>query len=318
MRPNFRIRLAALLLATAVSMLLTPHRLEAWGEYGHRLIAGAAVDALPPEMPAFFRDARSRLVALNPEPDRFRDRTERERDPALAGISTPDHYLDLELIPQARRAGALAAPDRYAFADSLRAVGANVSEVGAVPFAMLELAQRLRLSFRRWRVATDPETRAWLEQRILDDAGLLGHFVADASNPAHTTIHHNGWVGGNPNGYATDRRFHGRFESAFVQARVTAPMVAAALRRTPHDSARVHANLRTAVVGHVLASHALVDSLYALDRQAPFDTANASPAHARFAAARLAAGAAMLRDLWWSAWLTSAPDMEGAQSRTER
>lgn len=307
MRPSRRLRATAAALVALAGTLLVPRPLDAWGEYGHRLIAGAAVDALPAEMPAFFRDARARLVALNPEPDRFRDRTERDRDPALSGISTPDHYLDVELIPEARRAGALAAPDRYAFADSLRAAGANVSQVGAVPFAMLELAQRLRLSFRRWRTTDDPETRAWLEQRILDDAGLLGHFAADASNPAHTTMHHNGWVGDNPRGYATDRRFHGRFESAFVQARVTPAMVAEAMQRAPFRTPRAEGDLRTMVVGHVMASNALVDSLYALDLRVPFDSGNTSPAHARFAAERLAAGAAMLRDLWWSAWVGSAP-----------
>ena len=309
MRAPRRLRASTAVLAAAlVGLLLAPRPLDAWGEYGHRLIAGAAVDALPPQMPAFFRDARARLVALNPEPDRFRDRAERERDPALSGVSTPDHYIDLELIPAARRAGVLAAPDRYAFADSLRVVGASVAQVGVVPFTMLELAQRLRLSFRRWRAATDPDARHLLEQRILDDAGLLGHFAADAANPAHTTVHHNGWVGENPRGYATDRRFHARFESRFVQARVTPAMVAEAMRRPALRRPRAHADLRATVVAHVLASHALVDSLYALDRRLAFDSANASAPHARFAADRLAAGAAVLRDLWWSAWIGSASE----------
>ena len=46
------------------------------------------------------------------------------------------------------------------------------------------------------------------------------HPAPDGSNPAHTSIHYNGWTGPNPNGYATDKRFHGRFESAYVGANI--------------------------------------------------------------------------------------------------
>jgi len=288
--------------------------LDAWGEHGHRLIGAAAADALPPDMPRFFRQAGRQLAYLNPEPDRWRDRSERERDPALDGATAPDHYVDLELIPEARRAATLALPNRFAYADTLRTLGVDAPAAGLLPFRILELTQRLRSDFRRWRAATDPETRAWIEQRIIDDAGILGHYVADASNPAHTTIHHNGWTGANPRGYATDRRFHSRFESAFVQARVTAPELRAAMQGAPHARPQVHANVREGVVAYIARSHALVDRLYALDKAAAFDSTNTRPEHEQFAVDRLAAGAAMLRDLWWTAWVTSAPADSGTRT----
>jgi hypothetical protein len=273
-----------------------------WGEYGHRLIAETAVDALPAEMPEFFRATRAQLVYLNPEPDRWRDRRESDADPAMDGGPASDHYIDLELLPDARRKSILAAPTRVAYADSLRTLGENPAHAGTLPFRIVELTQLLRSDFRRWRAATDPQVRAWIEARIINDAGILGHYVADCSNPAHTTIHHNGWVGPNPNGFATDKRFHSRFESEFVQSRVVASDVSPLANAKP----RAFDSIRPAVLAYLEESHAELERLYSLDKQVAFDAKNESPEHKRFAAQRLAAGATMLRDLWWTAWVTSA------------
>ncbi len=304
-RPRRRSARAASAGAAVLLLLVVfPTSLAAWGAYGHRLAGAAAVAALPAEMPAFFRAASRQLTYLNPEPDRWRGGAERDLDPALTGATAPDHYVDLELIPAGRRTAVFAAPTRFAFADSLHAIDVDPSAVGLLPYRVLELTQRLREGFRLWRAAPDTETRGWIEQRIINDAGILGHYVTDGSNPAHTTVHHNGWVGDNPNGYATDKRFHARFESVFVQARVTEPDMGAAMRAAPPP--RAFPDVRAAVQAYVDQSHRGVDRLYALDKAAPFDSANSRPQHKAFAVERLAAGATMLRDLWWTAWVTSA------------
>ncbi len=286
---------------TAARLSHTVHN-RFWGDAGHRMTARAAASALPAEMPAFFRDAAPQLVYLNPEPDRWRNNRERGLDPALEGATAPDHFLDFELIPVSSRASALAAPDRLAFADTLRAHGVGVAAAGVLPFAILETTQRLRIGFRRWRVAPNAQVRGWVEARILNDAGILGHYVADGSNPAHTTIHYNGWVGANPNGYSTDSRFHARFESAFVQSRIRQEDVTALVT----SGATALTQLRPAIITYFLRTHADVERLYALDKAAPFNAETTAPEHAAFAAVRLAAGATMLRDLWWTAWTTSA------------
>jgi hypothetical protein len=278
-------------------------RARFWGASGHRMTARAAAAVLPQEMPSFFQDGAAQLAYLNPEPDRWRSRVERDLDAALEGATAPEHFLDYELIPPASRVSALAAPDRIAFADTLRAHGVSVATAGILPFAILEMTQRLRVAFREWRAAPNARTRAWIEARILNDAGLLGHYVADASNPAHTTVHYNGWVGPNPNGYATDDRFHSRFESAFVQARVRQSDVSSRVGTT----ATTLPSLRPAIIAYFLRSHAEVTRLYALDKARAFSADNDSAEHVAFAATRLAAGATMLRDLWWTAWVTSAP-----------
>ncbi len=277
--------------------------LFAWGERGHYLTGQAAAARLPEAMPAFFRAAAAQLAYLNPEPDRWRDRAESAIDPALDQQSAADHFIDMELVPRDRLAAALAAPNRYAYADTLRTAGVDAAKFGFLPFRILELTQRLREEFRLWRTAPNDQVRAWVQARIINDAGILGHYVADGSNPAHTTINYNGWVGANPNGYATDRRFHSRFESAYVQTHIGIDDVLPGVDPTAHALGA----LRPAIIAYLDATNAQVEPLYKLDKAAPFDTNTTSPEDKQFTAARLAAGAQMLRDLWWTAWVTSEP-----------
>lgn len=286
-------------------VLVAPAPLNAWGDAGHRLIGLVAAQALPDDMPAFFRDAAPRLAYLNPEPDRWKARTERDLEPALESGSSPDHFIDSDLLTPAQLAGALAARDRWAYADSVRAAGVSPQVIGALPFTILEYTSRLRTNFRLWRIAPDSTVRAWIEQRIIDDAGVLGHYVADGSNPHHTTKHYNGWTGENPNGYTTDNRFHGRFESQYVQAHIRQADVRAALTAPVQRFPAI----RPAVIAYLAKTNALVDTLYALEKVATFRAETTTPEQKAFTVSRLAAGAAMLRDLWYTAWTTSArPD----------
>ncbi len=267
------------------------------------MVGLAAAQQLPDDMPAFFRASSRQLAYLNPEPDRWKDRAERALDPALEGGTSPEHYIDMDLVPPAVLQAALAAPNRFAYADTLRAAGVAVSTMGLLPFEMLEQAQQLRGDFRLWRIAPDSTTRAWIEARIIDDAGILGHFIADGSNPHHTTKHHNGWVGENPKGYASDNRFHYRFESAYVQARIKLPDVLGAMSHR----AQVFPNLRSAIIEYLTTSFGQLEPLYALDKASPFQPDASTPEQKAFTSARLAAGAEMLRDIWYTAWVTSAP-----------
>ena len=55
-------------------------------------------------------------------------------------------------------------------------------------------------------------------------------------------------------------------------------------------------------------SNALVEEVYRIDKAGGFDVFRkpSLPEGKTFAAERLAAGASLLRDLWWSAWRNSA------------
>jgi len=282
-----------------------------WGFVGHEMAAAVAVAALPAEMPGFFRDAGPQLVHLNPEPDRWRVWEQREMDQAFSY----DHYVDLENLPD----GALDAPDRFEYLAMLydAELAKPERDGGFLHFRIVELYQRLVSGWRRWRAEENAERREWIEERIVNDAGILGHYVTDASQPHHTTIHFNGWdlETPNPEGYTRDNRFHARFERFFVEAHVTRGDVAAHASAGPPRS--VAGSAREAVLDHIQEAHAEVETLYRLDRDVGFDPEEpAHPAAKDFAAERIAAGADMLAALWWSAWLESASPVErGGEDR---
>jgi len=274
-----------------------------WGSHGHQMAARVAVEALPEGMPAFFTEAVEPLIWLNPEPDRWRDR----RFPAMDRAWQFDHYIDLENIPDPAILDESA--NRWEFFERLLEAGVEDPKVrvGFAPFAVLELHQRLTQGFMRWRSESDPDVRLWLEARMIQDAGVLGHFVTDLSQPHHTTIHFNGWDEAqvpNPEGFTTDRGFHSRFESAFVQTHIQLNDVRSRAQAPP----QVFEDPWSAILSYVRASNAEVERLYQIDRDHGFGPETPpDPISFDFAARRIAAGAEMLRDLWWTAWVSSAP-----------
>jgi hypothetical protein len=273
---------------------------DGWWDRGHFITGQAAAEALPPEMPAFFRDAAAQITYLNYEPDRWKESAERKADQALNGASSPEHYMDMEYVP----AALLALPNRFEFMLALaKQKKMSGGQTGMLPFRIVELFQTIRINFRLWRNAPNPTTRGWIEARIIDDAGVLGHYVGDASNPLHTTMHHNGWVGKkNPNKFTTDNTLHARFEGKFVEAQITV----ADVRPRVRAEARVIAQPRQEIVKFINESHAQVEPLYRLEQQEKFTETTTAPSHKTFVVDRLAAGATFLRDLWWTAYITSA------------
>lgn len=294
----------AFVLLALTTVAATPDSAR-WGETGHIMAARAAAERLPAEMPAFVRDAGDQLAWLNPEPDRWRSRELRAMD---QGFSY-DHYIDFENVPN----GALEAADRWRFLEALYRAGVIRPErdVGFLPYRIEELYQRLLVGFRAWREA-EGEERSWVESRIINVAGVLGHYVTDGSQPHHTTIHFNGWNASgaqeapNPEGFSTERDFHARFETSFVRAHMSYDEV---LERVAPDAHALGTpeEVRTAVHAYLRRTHGEVATLYRLENSQRFDPSTAAPtSHRDFTAERLAAGAQMLRDLWWSAWIDSA------------
>lgn len=269
-----------------------------WGGNGHRIATRGAHGILPEAMPRFFLDARSQLEWLSPEPDRWYDEDRVEMDRAWKY----DHYIDMERVPP----GALDAPDRFAFMLTLAEAGIARphEDVGFLPYRIIEMYQRLADGFARWRVASPGTDRDWLEARIINDAGLLGHYVVDAAQPHHTTIHYNGWAEGaaNPEGYTTDRDFHSRVESAFVRSHVAYEDLPPRMSPSP----RLLADPRPAVWDYIRSSQGTVDLLYRLEKEHGFTPdGTPHPETREFVLARLTAGAEMLAAVWWTAWVES-------------
>jgi hypothetical protein len=135
------------------------------------------------------------------------------------------------------------------------------------------------------------------ETLTLRDIGYWSHFIGDASQPLHISIHYNGWGDyPNPAGYSDSHTIHARFETALVRAAATDAGVSADVgayipSQTPIET-RVATYMRTSLAG--------VPRVYALEAAGGID--GASPDATAFVNARLAAGATELRDLVADAW----------------
>ena len=286
-------------IALGLVLALTASPAFAWGEHGHLLSNEAAALGLPTDMPHFFLEAYSELAWLGPEPDRWRNAGE-----SLETWGSPDHFIDYEYIE-----GLELPRSRYDFLElmessgRLRRFGIENDTAGFSPWRIAELHEMLTNQFRRWRFTSPGTTeRRALEHEIIHTAGALGHYVADAANPHHATIHYNGWASAeNPEGFATDCDAHSRFESQFVSHAVDLKHV---VEKMSEPVLRTDAF--TTAVDFLRASNQLVDELYVLDRAKAFDlfSPRTEPGVA-FASERLAAGASLLRDFWWSAWKNS-------------
>lgn len=297
------------LLRFAAAVALLPVMLVqqsfAWGADGHSIINRLAAAALPADVPEFLRSpaALDAMQYYGPEPDRWRSPAEPELDAAQA----PEHFIDLEyadlagLLPRQRydyiRALAAAQAKHPDLAASL-----TPEKVGLQPYVTTEVYERLQSAFRDYRalVAAKKDTKP-SEAEIVFLAGWLGHYVGDGSQPLHTSIQYNGWVGPNPHGYTTEHRIHSLFESQFVHANVTAADVAPLIPAKPV----VLGDVFDDYMKYLRNSNSLVEQTYQLEKAGAF-AGTGTPAGKAFVDEQLAAGATELRNMIYTAWEKSA------------
>jgi hypothetical protein len=291
-----RILTAALPSFALFCLVLQPSSAHAWGNEGHRLINKLAASSLPADVPAFLRSeaAINEIEYLGPEPDRWRSRAE----PELSAAQAPEHFIDLE---PADALGPLPR-NRLDFEAKVFAAGQRPEKIGLQPWETNEVWERLKAALRAYRTlsAAKQDTRG-VEAAALFYAGWLGHYVGDGSQPLHVTDKFNGWVGPNPNGYTTEHKIHSQFESQFVAAnehesdvrpKMTAPKA-------------IEGDIFDNYVAYLRQTATHIEKVYQLEKAGGF--VGAGTAESRdFTADRLAAGASMLRDLIYTAWVDSA------------
>ncbi len=282
-----------------------------WGATGHRLIGEAAMQSLPADLPAFLRgpDAIEAVGEIAREPDRSKGSGE-PHDHDL----DPGHFVDLDDQGRVNGGPALASlpADREAYDLALEAAHTDAYRSGYLPYNIEDGFEQVTKDLAYWRVETaalksdrDPGERAWitrdLQRRVgltLRDIGYWAHFVGDASQPLHVSVHHNGWGAyPNPHHY-TDDKLHGPFEGAFVHDHLTLAMVEAAM-----PPPRPCAPIAACTVAYLTATDAQVEPLYAMWSAGDFTRADARAL--AFTTARVTAGAAALRDMVAAAWRAS-------------
>jgi hypothetical protein len=288
---------AALLLA-----ILVIQPAFSWWDNGHILINRTAALKAPNSMPPFMRAAADRIAYLGPEPDRWRERSEY----SLKNSQEPDHYINLELvadIPELPRGRY----DFYRLLYAKRVAAKDLGDdflpekVGTQPYITMEIYDRLKVAFREYRRMKQQNLpTVGVEQNAALYAGWLGHYVGDGSNPMHTTVSFDGWVGPNPNGYTTAKGIHAEFEGHFV-TRVLDKMEIASL---VHDPVRLQDPWHD-YLQYLRDSNKLVEKIYQMDKAGEFKDSG-TPESREFLRQRLAAGSQMLLNLWYTAWEESA------------
>jgi hypothetical protein len=165
----------------------------------------------------------------------------------------------------------------------------------------MEIFDRLKNGFREYRqLQNRHQPTDFIERKIVFYAGWLGHYVADGSQPLHTTIHYNGWVGANPKGYAAGGGIHAEFETVYVSRNIAMTDFANLVQAPEHI-----ANPFGSYIQYLRNSNKLVERVYELDKGGGFRDAGSKEAF-DFTTRRLAAGSQMLVNLWYTAWLDSA------------
>ncbi len=319
------VRLACLFLGMA------PLVSRAWYEPGHRIINQLAIDSLPADFPSWVREpaVQDRIVFLSQEPDRWR----RTHELLLQHYNPPDHVVDLDQIAWAGidvssltpyryefvaefLKGRASHPDRFSAVDPAKDPTHSLGLPGFLPWAIAEYYAKLQTQFsylKTYERFGTPDEIANARANVVYVMGVMGHFVGDGSQPLHTTVHNRGWVGPNPNGYATND-IHALIDGGFIaKAGITleelAPRVVPAppLDLAPRPDGRDPAFVD--VVDYLVATRSTVEPMYRLlKEQKLVDGGPGSREGRAFISDRLLAAGEMLGSLWLTAWQQAAPD----------
>ena len=200
----------------------------------------------------------------------------------------------------------------------------EIRYTGLQAYSVMEGYERMKAGMRLYRAVDNPQqsrgnlasTLAAISPLFSDTAqvkrmlandiafymGWVGHYVADAAQPLHNSMHHDGWSGANPKGYTRDPEIHGRFESRYVDLiETTSPDVAKYMRK----DARHLDDVWKATLDHSIEARNSVEDVYRADLRGAFQKKDDTEAR-ELVYKRLAAGASFLRDLTYTAGIESA------------
>lgn len=310
---------SAIAIVLAASLAATTANALAWGSMGHRMVNHVGAATLPASLPAFVRTpaATNEITTLGPEMDVLKgagQAWDHDDDNGhfldIGDDGTIDGVIKLDDLP----------PNMDAYDAALRNVGSSAWKAGYVPYTILEGWEQVRMDFAYWRVddylATHAKTaasRAWFAQQkqlretlTLRDIGVWGHFVADASQPLHITIHFNGWGNyPNPNGF-TEAPIHSFFESRFVNEYATTADVTKLVK--PYEAAAPTTFISDRAMldqigAYLTQSASQVVPLYQIEKAGGFK--DGSPQAVAFVDKQLAHGATEFRNLITLAWQDS-------------
>ncbi|HJW43284.1 MAG TPA: S1/P1 nuclease [Geothrix sp.] len=172
-------------------LLILTVPLCAWGDKGHRVVSNLALTSLPPGPRAWFAGREAEVADHASDPDHWRqDHKE-----------GPRHFLDMEPY---------GGPDRLprTLEEAKARLGGDYDRHGVVPWIIQDRWRDLVAAFR----AGDPA-------QVARATAVLGHYVADAHVPLHTSANHDGQFTG-------QRGVHSRWEIGLVERYLEADALA--------------------------------------------------------------------------------------------
>jgi hypothetical protein len=306
--------------------------LFAWDYEGHRTVNQLALASLPQAFPGFVRtpEAAERIAFLAGEADRWRNTP----NLPLQHANEPEHYIDLEELDLYGIKPESLPIFRYDFEAQLaltrkahpekfpQTEGPNRSHVrdlvGLLPWAIAENYAKLKSGFSYLKAFQEsggtPEEIANAQANIIYIMGVMGHYVGDAAQPLHTTVHHHGWVGANPHQYPTNKSFHAWIDGGFFRKAhgVNLAELQARLRPAhaiPGESGSQSDEAFAAAVAFIVEQQKMVEPLYQLEKDHKLSGDKETSAEGRaFLEGQLMKGGQMLGDLWYSAWQQAPED----------
>jgi hypothetical protein len=295
----------AVLLIAALSL---PQPAFPWGTRAHAVIDRTAVDTLPDDGPVFLKKYVEYIAGSASVPDTWRQASEPfskiEEDPNHGWFR--EQFAFMKVVPRSRYEFVLAL-----YRENLRiqktepenAQRMNVRWTGTLPFAAAEVYGHLVADMRYLRKArSEGKDTAFLEQTCAFYVAWMGHYLGDGSQPLHVTIHHDGWQGPDPKSYTRDPKIHGRFESQYVDAiSLSENDILPRIGQPGHLTGDVF----DMILAHLDEAGSNVEAIYKLDKRNAFADVHDTEAK-EMVYSRTAAGARMLRDLVYRAWLESA------------
>ena len=217
-------------LLVLISVLLVVSYTFGWGFWAHKEIHRYAIQSLPPEMRNFFGAMADSIIARSVDADRRRNFDKNE---------APYHYIDID------RYGT------YPFAELPRNYDEAVKKFGkervdtngTVPWRIASLTERLSDAMKR-------KDRKSTIFHIVN----LGHYIADAHVPLHSTENYDGKMTNQPG-------LHARWESQLPER------FGSSYRFAPSNVEYISDPLATAFA-IILESYERVDSVLQLDLKA--------------------------------------------------
>jgi hypothetical protein len=211
---------------TSLLVLLVTAPLWSWGDKGHRVVSNLALRSLPAVPRAWYSGHEAEVEDHASDPDHWKsDRKE-----------GPRHFLDMEPYGE---------PGHLprSLEEARAKVGGEYYRLGVLPWIIQDRWQDLVEAFRTGDA-----------DKVALATAILGHYIADAHVPLHTTQNHDGQQTG-------QRGVHSRWESGLVERQIVTDELSV-------QPARPDAAFLQRPWEWLEASHALVPQLLEDDREA--------------------------------------------------